>query len=260
MRVCVLGHRGMLGHIVVRYFREQGCQVFTLKQRFMPDSAHYFLEQIQVAQPDWCVNCIGVGPRQAVSREHLFEVNSLLPELCAESLPPPVGFIQSSTDAVFEPFRPDRTSTDIPDAVDEYGLSKRHAESVMKGTNRYIIRCSIIGPELGIGHNLLNWFLAQTDCVPGYANHYWNGITTLEWAKLCHGLISGALSHVGSLLQPGVWPPVTKSELLTLIGEVWNHPVKIESVNADVPVTRTLVPNVVCPPLAAQLHDLRAWY
>jgi hypothetical protein len=29
----------------------------------------------------------------------------------------------------------------------------------------------------------MNWFLKQKKYVNGYTNQYWNGITSLEWAK-----------------------------------------------------------------------------
>ena len=260
VRICILGHRGMLGNTVARYLEEQGCHVITISQRFLPSSPQLFLEELQAAKPEWCINCIGLSPKQAKSDKQLFEINALLPELLVANLRPEVGIIQPSTDGVFGAMIPKRHVTDIPDAVDDYGLSKLQAEKAMTGDNSYIIRCSIIGLELGTTRSLLNWFLSQPNSVSGYTNHYWNGITTLEWAKLCYRIISNQTDNHRSTFQPGFEPPITKYELLTLIGEIWGHSVKVNPVEAGNPVLRTLIPNVKCPPLILQLNELKLWY
>ena len=258
MRVTVLGHRGMLGHMVAKYLRAQGCQVLTLTQRFERSSPHAFLNELSETGPDWCVNCIGIGPRQATTREQLFEVNALLPEMCIEALPPSTGFIQASTDGVFDSSRSQRIFSEATDAQDDYGQSKRRAEAVIKGNHRYVIRCSIIGPELGRGHNLLNWFLSEDSSVKGYVNHFWNGITTLEWAKLAYRVMTKEVVCVG-IFQPGIFPALTKYELLVLLGRVWGHSIKIIEVEAADSVVRTLLPNVPCPSMLDQLLELKAW-
>lgn len=260
MRVCVLGKRGMLGNAVARYLEEMGCQVMTITQRFVASSPKPFLEEVQATKPDWCINCIGLSSKQAEAGKQLFEINALLPELLVAYLPPEVGIIQPSTDGVFGTMIPNRYVTDIPDAVDDYGLSKRQAERVMTGDNRYIIRCSIIGIELGTTRSLLNWFLSQTNSVSGYKNHYWNGITTLEWAKLCYGIINNQIDKNGSIFQPGFQPPISKYDLLILIGEIWKHSVKVNPIEATKPVLRSLIPNIKCLPLTVQLNQLKLWY
>jgi len=261
MRICVLGHRGMLGHVVVRYLTEKGYEVFTLSQKFVPNSPYFFLEELKATQPDWCINCIGISPRKSSSSNQLFEINAFLPELLSSHLPHSVGIIQPSTDAVFNPLKPNREADDIPDAVDDYGLSKISAETAIKGNNRYIVRCSIIGLELGSSHNLLNWFLTQKNDISGYINHNWNGITTLEWANLCSLIINKTLLTTPSvIIQPGFLPPINKKDLLITIGKIWNRSAKIASIEAEFPVWRTLIPNIVCPPIHLQLMELKSWY
>ncbi|MGD0638891.1 MAG: hypothetical protein ABSA72_12710, partial [Nitrososphaerales archaeon] len=81
------------------------------------------------------------------------------------------------------------------DALDIYGKTKSLGE-IRSPAVRYL-RCSIIGPE-GEGRpkdSLLEWFLGQPQgaTVKGYTNHYWNGVTTLTFAKLCHGIMSQRL-------------------------------------------------------------------
>ena len=259
MRVCVLGHRGMLGHVVARYLISQGCQVVTISERFIPSSPHWFLDEIKKHQPNWCVNCICLLPNKAQSPQELFEINAFLPELLATQLPPSIALIQPSTDGVFTPLLPNRLATDTPDANDDYGLSKCHAESVMKGHNHYIIRCSILGIELRTTYSLLSWFLAQKESVNGYVNHYWNGITTLQWAKVCSHIIHKNTNTNYQLFQPGILPPVTKYELLIMFSQIWEHNLDIKAIVPETPVVRTLVPNIDTPSLTEQLRELRVW-
>jgi dTDP-4-dehydrorhamnose reductase len=260
MRVCVLGHRGMLGHVVARYLAERGCRVCTVSRRFSGESLYPFLEELRAARPDWCVNCIAVRPNQAGSRRELYAVNAFLPRFCSSRLPASVGFIQASTDGVFAPLLPGRRVGETPDATDAYGLSKALAERAVRGEKRFICRCSLIGPQPNKTTSLFSWFLSQKGSVQGYSNQSWNGITTLEWAKLCWGLIQGNRPTAGAVLQPGTWPAVSKKRLLELIGLTWKHPVAVQPCRADFPVFRTLVPNVVCSPLADQLQELLRWY
>jgi|JFJP01.1.fsa_nt_gi dTDP-4-dehydrorhamnose reductase len=259
MRVCVLGHRGMLGHVVARYLISQGCKVVTISERFIPSCPNSFLDEIKKNQPDWCVNCIFLPPKKAHSPQELFEINAFLPELLATQLPPSIAIIQPSTDGVFTPLLPNRLATDTPDASDDYGLSKCHAESVMKGHNHYIIRCSILGIELGTTYSLLSWFLAQKESVNGYVNHYWNGITTLQWAKVCSQIIYKNNTTNYQLFQPGILPTLTKYELLIMFSQIWDHNLDIKAILAETPVVRTLVPNIDTPSLIEQLRELKVW-
>src|SRR4029077_17280214 len=208
----------MLGHVIARYLTEQGFEVLSLARRFIVEEAEDFASEILSIRPLWCVNCISAGPRQATSRKQLWEVNSLLPQICSLALPFEIGFIQPSSDAVFNPARANRKSNEFPDPADDYGWSKQLAELSARGPNCQVVRCSLIGPELGAVRHLLAWYLAQMQPVPGYTNQRWNGITSLEFAKLALRIVREELPPEGGLWQPGIWPPVSKYDLLTMIG------------------------------------------
>lgn len=248
----------MLGHVVERYLKEQGCKVATVSTRFHTGYEREFLDDILRCGPDWVVNCTGL--READSTERLNEVNSRLPEFCAKFLPPSVRLIHASSDGVFVPSKPARTDLDLPDAEDPYGKSKRDAEAALKSDRCFIIRCSIIGPELATSRYLLSWFLSERDTVDGYINHWWNGITTLEWASLCFHIIAATEWVPSAILQPGIWPAITKYDLLNLVGGVWPHCVSVRPAESWHPVLRTLVPNVESAPLRDQLMRLKHWY
>ena len=77
------------------------------------------------------------------------------------------------------------------------------------------IRTSIIGPELEAGTGLLDWFLRQEGQeVTGFAEHYWNGITTRQFGEICGRI----LQSPGQFPRRGVYhvfsTPVSKYDML----------------------------------------------
>ena len=257
MRFCVLGHRGLLGATVTRYLREQGHEVFTLNARFSLATAPQFVEDIIKTQPDWCINCIGKKPPS--DRNMLWEVNGHLPSQCSSRLPDSIGFIHASSDAIFRPDIPFRTAEEAPDARDLYGSSKAYGEHSVVGPRRISFRCSFIGIGTDGSGNLLSWFIhSPHEAVTGYINHAWNGITSLEWAKVA---LATALDYQrgGRIVQLGTHPAVSKYELLRMIRGIWSCPVRVVPGNANESILRTLVPNAFSPPLIDQMRELKNW-
>jgi dTDP-4-dehydrorhamnose reductase len=248
----------MLGHVVARFFADSGAEVRTTGVRFTARNPGPFIDSIVEARPDWCINCIGMRPGQAASRDELFEANAILPEACVALLPSSVAFVQASTDGVFRPDQPNRSAEEPPDAEDDYGISKQRAETATLSANGIVIRCSVIGPEVGTSRSLLSWLLARESAI-GYTNHFWNGVTSLEWAKQCWKCLNDPKPGAGRILQPGFLPAISKCELLSLIAREWNPSITVEPCEADVAVARTLLPNVPCPPISAQLQELHQW-
>ena len=100
-----------------------------------------------------------------------------------------------------------------------------------------MLRTSIIGPELNTSFGLFEWFLKQKSEVSGYTNAYFNGLTTLELAKIILTVIRSfsalsGLYHLGS-------HRISKFSLLELISKYYNHEIHIKP-NSSVVVDRTL--------------------
>ena len=99
------------------------------------------------------------------------------------------------------------------DALDAYGKTKSLGE--VNSAMMHHLRCSIIGPESKNHLSLLDWFLRQphNSSVNGYINHQWNGVTTLQFAKVCHGVIKNDINlpHIQHLIASG---SVSKAEML----------------------------------------------
>lgn len=259
-RVCVLGHRGMLGHVTARVLELAGWDVQVVRERFQMKESKRFVEAILSTQSDWYVNCIGLRPGTQVNPNLLMEINGYLAKECLDHLPSKLGWIHASSDGVFAPDRPQRGWQEKPDARDDYGISKIMGEEAVLKAGRKVIRCSMIGPEMGPPRSLMGWFLSQTKPVIGYTNHLWNGITTLRWAQICLELMEGRHADLGQLVQPGFMDVISKYDLLRTIRSAWNHAVEIRPVTSDRAVWRTLVPNLPCPPIPEQLRTLREWY
>ena len=188
-KILVLGHRGMLGNAVYRYFSSlSDYEVLTMVARFEEEG---FEGEIKDKSPDYIINCIGIIPQKNPDVSLYKKTNVELPAVL-EGLGIPT--VLPSTDCEFSgtiSSTKKYTKKDTRDAQDDYGKSKaeisRLVETLFKNTK--IIRTSIIGHEERTHLSLLDWFLNSEGSVNGFTNHYWNGITTLEWAKLCKNLI-----------------------------------------------------------------------
>ena len=260
MRVFVLGHQGMLGHVVARYLTQQGCQVLTSPQRYAAQARDPLIETIRDSGCTWVVNAIGRIKQKSENPAELFLANSLFPLHLGLRLRPDQRLVHASTDCVFSGRQGHYSNDSERDAEDIYGLSKAIGEGVARPGRCVVIRTSIIGPELNGGHGLMGWFLRQSGEVNGYTNHLWNGITTLEWARICWELMSGRLNTEDPVVQPGFEPPMSKCDMLQLIRKIWGLTVHVRSVEAKDAVDRTLVPTLTRPGLEQQLRALKTWY
>ncbi len=128
------------------------------------------------------INAIGVTIPFSLREPALtFFINGALPHILAQSFGEKL--IHITTDCVYdgkEGFPYNEESLKSP--TDVYGLSK----SLGEPTCCLTIRTSIIGRELDGMTGLLEWFLKQEGkTITGFAEHYWNGITTQQFGKLC---------------------------------------------------------------------------
>jgi|TARA_B100000035_G_scaffold313704_1_gene328049 dTDP-4-dehydrorhamnose reductase len=165
MRILVLGHKGMLGHMVYKVLNNN-YKVKTIDERFPNWNKEMFNDV------DIIINCIGAIP-QKVDK---FDINWEIP----------IWLNENTNCKIIHP------ATDCEVDVSNYGLSKKRATDYIKNYGKLtkIIQTSIIGPELNSNDSLLEWFLSQRGEVYGYTKAIWNGVTTLEWAKQCEVIIN----------------------------------------------------------------------
>ena len=204
MRVLILGSSGMLGSAVSLYYGF--AQIETIDVRWPSDE---FKKKVSEFDGDLIINCIGAIPQ----RVNEFSVNWDLPKFLCDHCSPKVKIINQSSDCVFEGDKDTPYSKyDSCDATSEYGKSKSFVPPNDQ-SNFKNIRTSIIGYDSG-NKGLLSWFLSQNGTANGYTNHWWNGITTYEWAKLSYEVYENWDGY-SNLIQVGT-APITKYDLLNL--------------------------------------------
>jgi len=244
-RVLVLGATGMLGHTVFRYLAEHmPGQVLGIVRSeadfalFLPELRQYLRVEkncthepaisafLRSYKPIDVINCIGVV-KQSSSVNQLRDVipiNTTLPHILAHHCGA-VGarLIHFSTDCVFSGTKGWYSEEDVPDVDDIYGLSKLYGEP--QNEQCLTLRTSIIGPELKTKQGLLEWFLAQSGSVQGYQKAIFNGLPTVEVARV---LLEHVLPtrHTG-LFHIGV-DPINKFELLGLIARHYGNATEIK--------------------------------
>ncbi len=136
----------------------------------------------RAGEVDHVINAVGVTIPFSLREPALtFFINGALPHLLAQAFCE--RLIHITTDCVYngkEGFPYNENSPKSP--TDIYGLSK----SLGEPTGCLTIRTSIIGRELDGMTGLLEWFLQQEEkTITGFAEHYWNGITTQQFGNLC---------------------------------------------------------------------------
>jgi dTDP-4-dehydrorhamnose reductase len=262
-RMFVLGHRGMLGHVVARCAGDAGYEVVTSEVRYAADRPDRLIAAVRDSGAAVVINCLGLTKQRSDDPAALYLANGLFPADLASELEPSQYIVHASSDCVFAGVRGGYRIDDPPDAEDAYGFSKILGESISRWPNATVLRVSVIGPDRGDGRGLLAWFLRQPADRPvsGYTNHRWNGITTLEWAVIALACAAARArgERVPSLIQPGT-PVVTKYELLCAFRDLYAPHLTVAEAAGAAAVDRSLIPSDARPPIREQLQQLGAWY
>jgi dTDP-4-dehydrorhamnose reductase len=253
----------MLGHVVARYAAASGYEVVTSDARYEGGPADRLVAAARDSEAAVVVNCLGLTKQRSDDPAAHYLANALFPVHLAQQLDPSQYIVHASSDCVFAGVHGGYRIGDPMDAADPYGFSKALGESVGRRPNATVLRVSVIGPDRGDGHGLLAWFLRQSagTPVPGYINHRWNGITTLEWATIA---LQCAASHargeaVASVIQPGT-PVVSKYELLCVFRDLYASHLTVAQAQSGETIDRSLIPSDLRPPIREQLERLGAWY
>lgn len=241
MKVLVLGATGLLGNAVFRVLSESGgldvcgsVRAETARAYFTPELAAKLItvgdlrelddlkSLFAAVRPDVVVNCVAVGRPAPSDPMQMFAIYSLLPQrlamICARE---GARLVQISSDGVFTGRKGAYTESDIPDAVDAYGVAKILGE--VSAPHAVTLRSSIIGPELAGGSGLLEWFLRQTGECRCYSRVIFSGLPTFELARVVRDFVLPSetlhgVYHVAS-------EPVSKYELLQIVQTCYGLPI-----------------------------------
>lgn len=235
MKVLVLGHNGMLGHMVLNYLKSKNINVETTSLRWPTEE---FKEYIINFDGDFIINCIGAIHQ----RTKTFDVNWEIPIF--------LDFYGNSN--VIHP------GTDCEMDDDPYGSSKRIARDFVVNTskNTKSLKTSIIGPELNSKSSLLEWFLSNNDGdeVFGYSEFYWDGNTTLTWAEVCFDMMKNWESYEKETIISSEC--ISKKDILESINEIYGRKINIIPKN-NVTKNKCLCGDVKKPHIKQQLINLK---
>jgi dTDP-4-dehydrorhamnose reductase len=260
--VLILGGSGMLGSMLVDYLsrhsdfsltatvRSAGLQA---RMKATYPQVRWEIADFETAPTfaafhgqHWILNAIGITKpliRDDNAAEILtaLHINSVLSHTIAlQAQARNAQVLQIATDCVYSGGKGTYLETDVHDALDVYGKTKSLGECFYPNTQH--LRCSIIGPEPKDYKFLIEWFRRQPPqaAVNGFINHYWNGVTTLHFAKICKGIIetAPALSHLQHVVPSGL---ITKARMLHDFAAAYGRPdITIHDTEAKTVVDRTL--------------------
>ena len=183
------------------------------------------LQNLGIQDNDVVINCIGtIKPRvDELGDLNALQVNSVFPRMLSNvSLALNVKMIHPTTDCVYSGSKGNYTEEDKYDVSDVYGMTKALGET----NNCTVIRTSIIGEEVTQGRSLVEWIKSEKgNTVSGFTNHHWNGLTCLQFAKICRQIIQQNLFWQG--IRHIYSNVVDKRELVETISEVYNLDVKV---------------------------------
>lgn len=223
IRIFVLGHRGMAGHMVYKYL-SNGSEFEVINADEL--LGHKFdvikhldilKEKLKTSNVEYIINCIGLLKKKCNDDPiNAIKINSLFPHQLVR--------IADEIDAHVI-----HLSTDCYMDDDVYGRSKRAGE--IDYPLHLTIRTSIIGPELKEdGEGLFEWFMRQEGEINGYTNVIWDGVTTLELAKFIYFYLNtdNKLYGIKNLRST---QKVSKYDLLELIKKTYKKPIRINQFN-----------------------------
>lgn len=164
--ILVLGHKGMLGWVVKKYMLTSGCKVSYLDCRWPTEE---FKTEIKKSNANFLVNCIAAIPQKENKN---FSINVDLPEFICENFNGKI-------------IHPASNIEEFSEFKDDYSCSKIEASSLIKKKRpeSLIIKSSTIGPSLMGNYGIWDYVEKSKGDIIGYENVFWNGITTLTWAK-----------------------------------------------------------------------------
>ena len=262
MKIFVLGYTGMLGRYVYTYLKSEGYNNIIGLSRKDLDAANVTKKQLNsifFTRNMVIINCMGVINSRGVNELEFIQVNSVFPHLLANMCEETGSkLIHVSSDCTFDGLDGNYDESFESNAIDIYGKTKALGEP----KNATVIKTSIIGEELNNKKSLLEWVKSNKGKeISGFTNHVWNGITCLQFAKICKHIIDNKLFWRGvkHIISPD---SITKYDLVKLISKVYNLDVKVNPCITDVACDRTLLSirndiSIDIPDLETQLIEMK---
>ena len=226
----------MLGRYVFKVLHEKYKVINVLRDDYdIENNSWIELENLlksNLQKNDLIINCAGIIPQKYKNNDYktYIRVNTLFPHKLNEiSKQNNYKFIHITTDCVFDGSKGNYYINHEHTAKNIYGISK----SLGEPEDATIIRTSIIGEELYGKKSLVEWVKSNKDGkIKGYTNHFWNGVTCLELAKIIKNVIDNDLFWKGvrHIFSPNI---VSKYDLCCYINEIYNLNIIIDPIENE---------------------------
>ena len=265
-KVLILGSGGMLGYGVSEYFIRAGYPVTGLsRNEFDVIASDISALNLHLSGNDVVINCIGVIKPMIEKYTFLdvLKINGIFPRnlatLCKNA---GVPLFHVSTDCTFTGRKGKYDEKDLFDSEDLYGISKNCGDI----SGCMTLRTSFIGPEKNPGRSLLEWaFTQKGKTINGFTNHWWNGVSTLNFARIVERIVKENRYSEGifHMFSPDT---VTKFELVNIFNDVFNLGMTINPVEAAEFCDRSLssihpLTSVVSQiPIREQVKELKVFF
>ena len=241
-RTLVLGASGMIGSTISSYLYDKTLLLEAHRKKSKCLShRQYFLKNVEYEslsklifefKPDYVINCIGLTKHLAsLDSLEYFYPNILIPRYL-KRLKIEFNFmlIHISSDCVFNGKLGNYSEKSVPDSLDFYGLTKAISESDLEN-HAMILRTSTVGYEQDTNQGLVEWFLHSDTEINGYSRAFFNGVTTLELAKVIGEIISKKI-----VMEHGIFHvtgnKISKFDFLLLLNDVHKAKKNIQKDNS----------------------------
>lgn len=249
-KILILGSTGMLGNTIAKYFlnlndmevyltyRNENVKILQCKNNIKFDALQDEID-ILPKDIDYIINCIGViKPFMNEDPIAARYINAIFPwKLAQWSKENDSKLIHITTDCVYSGSKGKYIESDLHDALDDYGKSKSLGEPI---DECMVLRTSIIGEEIHKDASLIAWTKSQKGkTINGFTNHFWNGITSNEYAKCCEKIIRENLYEKG-LFHIHAKDIVTKYEMMQYFNEKFDLNLTINPIETNIACNRSL--------------------
>lgn len=244
MKIFVFGSTGMLGRYISSYFKNKNYETIDISRKDLDvidinkNKINSLLNSYHAEINDVVINCIGmIKQRKDVDEIDFIKINSIFPRLLSNTCEKMnLKLIHPTTDCVYSGLKGNYDEDDLHDAIDVYGRSK----SLGEPSNCCVIRTSIIGEEINQNRSLIEWVKSNKDkTINGYTNHLWNGITCLEFSKICDKIIKENLFWNGTR-HIHTKNTISKYDLVKLISEIFNLNIEVIPIETKEPCYRNI--------------------
>ena len=270
MKIFVLGSNGRLGRYVYTYFKSRTYDVIEVTRKDIDATNTSELDissrlfRMGMKKGDVVINCIGlIKQRKNVSKLDFIQINSTFPLMLANVCEQDgAHLIHPTTDCVFNGYDGAYDENSPHNAEDVYGITK----SLGEPENATVIRTSIIGEELHNQLSFVEWVKSEKgNEVKGFTNHKWNGITCLEFAKVCERIIENGLFWKGvtHVMSPET---ITKYKMVEYVSDVYDLDIKIRFTETPNKCYRDLATvkhynyDLDIIPLKEQIQEMKDFY